>query len=104
MCFLSGTQFPTELKSGKEQPKEKSKKERHRKRKHQKSRNENGKGKAEENAKGKEKKKEKKGKNIDLSSFLGCFDLSHEVDEAVALFGDENAESIVLLKDYSAYY
>lgn len=34
-----------------------------------------------------------------------CFrDLQKETDEAIALFGDENAESIVLLKNYEAYY
>ena len=34
-----------------------------------------------------------------------CFrDLQKETDEAIVLFGDENAESIVLLKNYEAYY
>ena len=34
-----------------------------------------------------------------------CFrNLQKETDEAIALFGDKNAESIVLLKNYEAYY
>lgn len=34
-----------------------------------------------------------------------CFrDLQKETDEAIALFGDKDAESIVLLKNYDAYY
>lgn len=34
-----------------------------------------------------------------------CFrDLQEETDEAIALFGDEDAESIVLLKSYDDYY
>lgn len=34
-----------------------------------------------------------------------CFrDLQKETDEAIGLFGDENAGSIVLLKNYEAYY
>ena len=34
-----------------------------------------------------------------------CFrNLSKRVDDAIALFGDENAGSIVLLKDYASYY
>ena len=34
-----------------------------------------------------------------------CFrDLQKEVDEAIALFGDRNAYSIVVLKDYASYY
>jgi type I restriction enzyme R subunit len=34
-----------------------------------------------------------------------CFrDLQKETDEAIALFGDKDAESIVLLKNYEAYY
>lgn len=34
-----------------------------------------------------------------------CFrDLQKETDEAIALFGDENAGSIVLLKNYESYY
>ena len=34
-----------------------------------------------------------------------CFrNLEDRVDEAIALFGDENANSIVLLKDYNSYY
>lgn len=34
-----------------------------------------------------------------------CFrDLQHETDQAIALFGDKDAGSIVLLKNYEAYY
>ena len=34
-----------------------------------------------------------------------CFrNLEEQVDEAIALFGDANANSIVLLKDYNSYY
>ena len=34
-----------------------------------------------------------------------CFrDLQEETDEAIALFGDKDAQSIVLLKNYEAYY
>lgn len=34
-----------------------------------------------------------------------CFrNLQQETDDAIALFGDKNAESIVLLKNYDAYY
>lgn len=34
-----------------------------------------------------------------------CFrDLQKETDDAIALFGDKNAESIVLMKDYDSYY
>ena len=34
-----------------------------------------------------------------------CFrDLQQETDEAIALFGDKDAGSIVLLKNYEAYY
>lgn len=34
-----------------------------------------------------------------------CFrDLQEETDEAIALFGDKDAESIVLLKNYESYY
>ena len=34
-----------------------------------------------------------------------CFrDLQREVDDAIALFGDKDAHSIVILKDYNAYY
>ena len=34
-----------------------------------------------------------------------CFrDLQREVDDAIALFGDKDAHSIVVLKDYNAYY
>ena len=34
-----------------------------------------------------------------------CFrNLSQEVEEAISLFGDKDAESIVLLKDYDSYY
>ena len=36
---------------------------------------------------------------------IGCFrNLQKETDEAIARFGDENAESIVLLKKYEDYY
>lgn len=43
----------------------------------------------------------------DVKSFgnIVCFrDLSHEVDEALSLFGDPNAGGLVLLKDYRFYF